>query len=146
MRAASFLGALALAMSGAALAVPDNYSCDATSTEVTFNREDGMASVSLRLLEALPALNTTKAYAQYVMDSYQGFNLEPVLDLRGFSFQYVDNAPCAGLITYFDGRSYLLFTACGPVERRLISSLFGEANQRLHLDEALRRQAHPQVY
>ena len=80
------------------------------------------------------------------MDSYQGWDLQPVLDLRGFSFKFVDNAPCSGLLTYFDGRSYILFKACGVVSSEELMQLYKRANEKLKLDETLKKQSKANLY
>ncbi|MBO6257988.1 MAG: hypothetical protein J6M93_01420 [Succinivibrio sp.] len=113
---------------------------------ISYVRPDGSAWASLQIMEPELTLSTTKAYAQYVMDSYQGWDLKPVIDLRGFSFKYVDNAPCAGLVTYFDGRSYLFFKACGSIEENELKDLFLKGGEKLKLQEILKKQAKPSVY
>ncbi|HAR79492.1 MAG TPA: hypothetical protein DCR21_01550, partial [Succinivibrionaceae bacterium] len=75
-----------------------------------------------------------------------GWDLKPVLDLRGFSFKYVDNAPCSALLTYFDGRSYILFQACGDVEQDDLKALFSKAGRSLKLEEILKIQLKPNTY
>ena len=82
----------------------------------------------------------------YMMDSYQGWDLKAVVDLRGFAFKYVDNAPCSGLLTYFDGRSYLFFLACGNFEKDELTALYKKANQALKVSEILKLQARPNLY
>ena len=104
------------------------------------------ARASLSLVNPIINLSTTKDYAQYVMDSYQGWDLQPVLDLRGFSFKFVDNAPCSGLLTYFDGRSYILFKACGVVSSEELMQLYKRANEKLKLDETLKKQSKANLY
>ena len=111
-----------------------------------FIKIDGSARASLSLVNPIINLSTTKDYAQYVMDSYQGWDLQPVLDLRGFSFKFVDNAPCSGLLTYFDGRSYILFKACGVVSSEELMQLYKRANEKLKLDETLKKQSKANLY
>lgn len=113
---------------------------------VTFVRADGSVTAQLRILRSVNSVSTTKEYARYVMDRYRGWGLTPVLDLRGFSFRYVDNAPCSGLVTFFDGRSYLFFSACGDFVPEDISSLFKQADHELRISEQLKREAHPNLY
>ena len=62
------------------------------------------------------------------------------------SFKFVDNAPCSGLVTYFDGRAYLLFKACGKVSEADLKTLFNRANQKLKLEETLKKQSRAQLY
>ena len=102
----------ALILSLSVSAKESDYEEFIKSDSVIYEKIDGSARASLSLVNPIINLSTTKDYAQYVMDSYQGWDLQPVLDLRGFSFKFVDNAPCSGLLTYFDGRSYILFKAC----------------------------------
>jgi hypothetical protein len=116
------------------------------SNGVTFTRADGMASASLHVLPPAMGVSTTKDYAQYVMDRYRGWNLKPVVTLRGFSFRYVDNAPCSALVTYFDGRSYLLFTGCGDVSEETLQPLYEEAGKTLKLKESLKRESRPNIF
>lgn len=110
-----------------------------------YDEQRGM-NASLQILDPIVNLATTKQYAQYMMDSYQGWDLKAVVDLRGFSFKYVDNAPCSGLITYFDGRSYLFFQACGNFEREELTSLYKKANQALKVSDILKLQSRPNLY
>ena len=91
-------------------------------------------------------MSTTKAYAQSVMDSYGGWGLTAQIARRGFSFQYVDNAPCAGLVTYFDGSSYLLYGACGFISSEEMTRAFSLAKMQLDLDDLLNRSAAPSMY
>ncbi|MBO5566425.1 MAG: hypothetical protein J5934_04290 [Succinivibrio sp.] len=123
-----------------------DYSEHLEDKSVTYVKPNGSATVSLKLLEPEIASATTKSYAQYTMDSYQGWDLKPVLDLRGFSFKYVDNAPCSALLTYFDGRSYILFQACGDVEQDDLKALFSKAGRSLKLEEILKIQLKPNTY
>ncbi len=116
------------------------------NNEVTFVKGDGSAQASLRILMPVNTLSTTKSYAQYVMDRYSGWGLTPVLDLRGFSFRYVDNAPCAGLLTYFDGRSFLLFTSCGKIEVKTLQELYSKADKELRISEKLKRESRANFY
>ena len=116
------------------------------SDSVIYEKIDGSARASLSLVNPIINLSTTKDYAQYVMDSYQGWDLQPVLDLRGFSFKFVDNAPCSGLLTYFDGRSYILFKACGVVSSEELMQLYKRANEKLKLDETLKKQSKANLY
>ncbi|MGN1280405.1 MAG: hypothetical protein ACI4UM_00665 [Succinivibrio sp.] len=124
----------------------EEYSEYITDSGVEYENADGTSRASLSLIEPRVNLSTTKDYAQYLMDSYQGWGLSPVIDLRGFSFKYVDNGPCSGLVTYFDGRSYLLFKACGNVQSDDLKALFKKANRSLKLDELLKRQSKANLY
>ena len=123
-----------------------NYEEFIKSDSVIYEKIDGSARASLSLVNPIINLSTTKDYAQYVMDSYQGWDLQPVLDLRGFSFKFVDNAPCSGLLTYFDGRSYILFKACGVVSSEELMQLYKRANEKLKLDETLKKQSKANLY
>ncbi len=114
--------------------------------EVSFVKADGSVTAQLRILRSINSVSTTKEYARYVMDRYRGWGLTPVLDLRGFSFRYVDNAPCSGLVTFFDGRSYLFFSACGDFLPEDMSKLFKQADRELRISEQLKREAHPNLY
>ncbi len=122
------------------------FEMQSSSNEVTFVKGDGSAQASLRILMPVNTLSTTKSYAQYVMDRYSGWGLTPVLDVRGFSFKYVDNAPCAGLVTYFDGRSFLLFTSCGKIESKTLQQLYLRADKELRISEKLKREGKANFY
>ena len=139
--------ALVLGAQGAfADGVSGDFALRREGDTVSFVRPDGSAWGALRRLPPVAALPSTKLYAQHVMDSLRGWDLKPVIELRGFSFKYVDNAPCAGLVTYFDGRTCLLFQACGNVSATELSSLFSRAGEALQLPQTLRRQAEPERY
>ena len=103
---------------------------------------DGSYAV-LQIMDPIVNIATTKEYAQHVMDSYQGWDLRAVVDLRGFSFRYVDNAPCSGLVTFFDGRSYLFFQSCGNFSESELSTLFDRASKALKIQELLNRHSKP---
>ncbi len=113
---------------------------------VTVVKNDGSAKAFIRVMPAAAHLSTTKAYAQNVMDSYSGWGLTAQIARRGFSFNYVDNAPCSGLVTYFDGASYLMFGACGLITKEELFKAYSVAKKELGLDEALTRSAMPSVY
>ena len=112
-----------LLVSAVAISAESDYDEFITNSSVTYEKTDGNGQASLSIVNPVVNLSTTKDYAQYIMDSYQGWDLKPVIDLRGFSFKFVDNAPCSGLVTYFDGRSYLLFKACGNFEKTVQSTV-----------------------
>ena len=114
--------------------------------KASYYDEQGGKNASLQILDPIVNLSTTKQYAQYMMDSYQGWDLKAVVDLRGFAFKYVDNAPCSGLLTYFDGRSYLFFQACGNFEKNELTALYKKANQALKVSEILKLQSRPNLY
>lgn len=141
--AAAIVSSLCIFAAGAQ--VP-GYEVQKDEDGVSFVRADGTAAASLRIMAPVLTLNTTKSYAQYVMDRYRGWELKPVIDLRGFAFKYVDNAPCSGLLTYFDGRSYLLFTSCGLTDENELEALFRQADKELRISETLKREAHPNLY
>ena len=136
----------ALILSLSVSAKESDYEEFIKSDSVIYEKIDGSARASLSLVNPIINLSTTKDYAQYVMESYQGWDLQPVLDLRGFSFKFVDNAPCSGLLTYFDGRSYILFKACGVVSSEELMQLYKRANEKLKLDETLKRQSKANLY
>ena len=136
----------ALILSLSVSAKESDYEEFIKSDSVIYEKIDGSARASLSLVNPIINLSTTKDYAQYVMDSYQGWDLQPVLDLRGFSFKFVDNAPCSGLLTYFDGRSYILFKACGVVSSEESMQLYKRANEKLKLDETLKKQSKANLY
>ena len=136
----------ALILSLSVSAKESDYEEFIKSDSVIYEKIDGSARASLSLVNPIINLSITKDYAQYVMDSYQGWDLQPVLDLRGFSFKFVDNAPCSGLLTYFDGRSYILFKACGVVSSEELMQLYKRANEKLKLDETLKKQSKANLY
>ena len=136
----------ALILSLSVSAKESDYEEFIKSDSVIYEKIDGSARASLSLVNPIINLSTTKDYAQYVMDSYQGWDLQPVLDLRGFSFKFVDNAPCSGLLTYFDGRTYISFKACGVVSSEELMQLYKRANEKLKLDETLKRQSKANLY
>lgn len=136
----------ALILSLSVSAKESDYEEFIKSDSVIYEKIDGSARASLSLVNPIINLSTTKDYAQYVMDSYQGWDLQPVLDLRGFSFKFVDNAPCSGLLTYFDGRSYIFFKACGVVSSEELMQLYKRANEKLKLDETLKKQSKANLY
>lgn len=134
-------------LSLSAYALDDSsYSEFVTDKSVSYESEDGTARAELTLLDPIANIPTTKKFAEYVMDSYQGWDLKPLVDVRGFSFKYVDNGPCAGLVTYFDGRSYLLFKCCGITNETELKNLFERANKKLKLTENLKVQSKPNLY
>lgn len=113
---------------------------------VTFIKNDGTAKAFIQIMPAAAHLSTTKAYAQNVMDSYAGWGLSAQIERRGFSFKYVDNAPCSGLVSYFDGTSYLMMGACGFISQDELTKAFYLGKKELKLDEALYRSAKPSSY
>ncbi len=127
-------------------AAVDDFEEVIVGNKASYYDEQGGKNASLQILEPIVNLSTTKQYAQYMMDSYQGWDLKAVVDLRGFAFKYVDNAPCSGLLTYFDGRSYLFFLACGNFEKDELTALYKKANQALKVSEILKLQARPNLY
>lgn len=121
-------------------------SYDRVKRVVALHKKDGSAKAFVQILPAAAHLSTTKAYAQDVMDSYSGWGLTAQITRRGFSFQYVDNAPCAGLLTYFDGTSYLLFGACGLISQEEMTKAFSLAKLQLGLDDITYRSSMPSAY
>lgn len=121
-------------------------SYDRVNRVVALHKKDGSAKAFVQILPAAAHLSTTKAYAQDVMDSYSGWGLTAQITRRGFSFQYVDNAPCAGLLTYFDGTSYLLFGACGLISQEEMTKAFSLAKLQLGLDDITYRSSMPSAY
>lgn len=121
-----------------------NY--DRNTQVVSLQRKDGSGRAFVQIMPAASHLSTTKAYAQNVMDSYAGWGLTARIERRGFSFQYVDNAPCAGLLTYFDGTSYLLFGSCGLISQEELTKAFSLAKLQLGLDNITYRSSQPSAY
>ena len=121
-------------------------SYDRVKRVVALHKKDGSAKAFVQSLPAAAHLSTTKAYAQAGMDSYSGWGLTAQITRRGFSFQYVDNAPCAGLLTYFDGTSYLLFGACGLISQEEMTKAFSLAKRQLGLDDITYRSSMPRAY
>ena len=113
---------------------------------VIFRKKDGTAKAFVQVMPAAAHLSTTKAYAQNVMDSYAGWGLTAQIERRGFSFKYVDNAPCTGLVSYFDGTSYLIVGACGFMSQDEMTKAFYLGKKELKLDESLYRSSSPSVY
>ena len=146
MRVKSFLSLICMFVSLSVFAEEKDFDMQIKDSNVSFVNKDGSASASLRILYPVNLLSTTKSYAQYVMDKFSGWGLTPVLDLRGFSFKYVDNAPCAGLLTYFDGRSFLLFTSCGKIDPSELHQLYLKADKELRISEKIKRENRPILY
>lgn len=121
-------------------------SYDRSKRVVSLQKKDGSSKAFVQILPAAAHLSTTKAYAQNVMDSYAGWGLTAQIARRGFSFQYVDNGPCAGLLTYFDGTSYLLFGACGLISKEEMTKAFSLAKLQLGLDDIIYRSSMPSAY
>lgn len=113
---------------------------------VVVSKLDGSAKAFIQVMPPVPYLSTTKAYAQNVMDSYAGWGLTAQIARRGFSFQYVDNAPCSALVTYFDGASYLMFGACGLITSDELNRALYIAKQQLGIDDIIYRSAMPTIY
>lgn len=127
--------------------LPDyNFAHDKSKKLVSFVKPDGSAKAFMQIMDPIPYLSTTKDYAQYVMDSYSGWGLKAQISRRGFSFSYVDNSPCAATVTYFDGASYLMFGACGLIEKDDIARAFLYAKEKLNIDEHISRSALPSLY
>ena len=134
LRISSFCARLLPCLLAAApAAAADHYQREAGENTVSFVSEDGLKRAELRLLEAAAHLPTTRALALNLMDSLQGYELTADVSLRGFSFKYVDNGPCAGLVTYYDGVRSLFFTACGNVGEDELLSLYREGGEQLRL-------------
>lgn len=113
---------------------------------VVLSKDDGSARAYIQIMPAVAHLSNTKEYAQNVMDSYAGWGLTAQVARRGFSFSYVDNAPCTGLVSYFDGSSYLMFGACGLISKDELFKAYSIAKRELDLEEILSRTATPNVY
>lgn len=124
----------------------DEYAKKIGKTEVVYTHNDGVSYIALNILPPVLSLNTTKDYAQYVMDAYQGFELKAQLPLRGYSFKYVDNAPCVGVISYFDGINYTLFRSCGSNKAKDVKALLNEGIMLLNLKKNLEKSSKPTVY
>lgn len=113
---------------------------------VTLRKVDGSAQVLMQLLKPIPYINTLKKYAEYVMVYYKGSHLTAQPQRRGYSFRYYDRLKCAGLLTYFDGTSYLLMSVCGDISLDEATKALSVAKKQLGLDEILYRTALPNVY
>lgn len=113
---------------------------------VTLRKVDGSAQVLMQLLKPIPYINTLEKYAEYVMVYYKGSHLTPQPQRRGYSFRYRDNLKCAGLLTFFDGSSYLLMSVCGKITQDEMTKALSVAKKQLGLDEILYRSALPNVY
>ena len=98
---------------------------------VTLASPAGHSYVSAELVGGIHILSTTKDYAQYLMNSYQGWELRPELSLGGFSFNFIDRAPCAGVVTHHDGASYLFYRACGAMAAADLERQLREARRQL---------------
>ncbi len=133
-------------MCGVSYATLSDFEQTVTEKKVIYTKTSDSSYASLEIMDPIVNIATTKEYAQHVMDSYQGWDLKPVMDLRGFSFKYVDNAPCSGLLSYFDGRSYLLFLSCGSLESQELTEIFKNANEVLKISDMLKLQAKPNLY
>ncbi len=110
-----------------ALAV-QGYSLSQTTNGISYISDDGSSYVACELIDNMDRLSTTKDYAQYMMDSYQGWQLQPIISLNGFSFKYVDNAPCAALLKPYDGARYIIYKVCGNVSKRDLNSLIKQSD------------------
>ena len=73
-----------LMFSAVVSAAESDYDEFITNSSVTYEKTDGNGQASLSIVNPVVNLSTTKDYAQYIMDSYQGWDLKPVIDLRGF--------------------------------------------------------------
>lgn len=116
------------------------------SYEVTFYSEKNNSYVSAKILPPEVFLPNTRAYAQYVMDSYQGWDLKADLSLRGFSFKYVDNSPCAGFVSYLDGSSCIFYRTCGLIEDKKLTELLTKGLKILKIDEILHKKSKANLY
>lgn len=135
------LGLLLGCLAPVGTATGAEYETYVSKDKISYIKADASGSCELSVLSPEVLLPTTRAYAQYVMDSYQGWDLQPLIDLRGFVFKFVDNAPCAGLLTYYDGRSFLFFKACGKLDETELATLFRTAGEQLKLSEQLKKQS-----
>ena len=124
----------------------DQYVKSVGESSITYDKSDGSGYVSVQILPPRVSVNTTKEYALALMDSYQGFNLKAQVDLRGFSFNFVDNAPCSALLSYFDGSNYLLYKSCGNNDVKAQKHIFNEAKERLNLDKRLKQSSRANFY
>lgn len=113
---------------------------------VTLQKADGSAYVMMQLLKPVPYKNTLAEYARHVMQYYHGTNLTPQPQRRGYSFSYQDSAPCAGLVTFFDGASYLMMGVCGKLSQDEVTKSLNIAKKQLGLDELIFRSSMPKVY
>lgn len=113
---------------------------------VTLSKADGSGQVLMQILKPVPYVNTLNHYAAYVMDFYQGSHLTAQPQRRGYSFRYKDQHSCAGLVTFFDGTSYLLMSVCGSVSQDELTKALSVAKKQLGIDDILYRSALPNVY
>ena len=114
--------------------------------EVNFYSKDRDSYLAVKILPPEVFLPNTRAYAQYVMDSYQGWDLKANLSLRGFSFKYVDNSPCAGLVSYLDGSSCIFYRTCGFIQDKELTELLTQGLKTLKVDEILQKKAKANFY
>lgn len=113
---------------------------------VTLQKNDGSAFVLMQLLKPIPYISTTEEYARFVMDYYHGTNLKAQPQRRGYSFTYNDIAPCSGLVSFFDGSSYLMIGVCGNISQEETTKALNIAKRQLGLDDLIYRTSMPKLY
>lgn len=123
----------ASASQGSYQALDPAWQVSAAERHYSAVKSDGTARFLLQLMPADAARSTTREGAAALMQRLQGFDLKPVLAQRGFSFSYTDVLPCKGLISYFDGASYLFTAACGLITPEEFEHFYREGAARLHL-------------
>lgn len=117
---------IALLFPCSALAL-QGYDCVKQENAIQYFSDDGLSYVSIEKIGSISGLSTTKDYAQYLMDSYQGWQLRPVVSLQGFSFKFVENAPCVALLRFYDGSHYLFYKACGKISFDDLAAIMQDA-------------------
>lgn len=119
---------------------------DVYKQAAVLRKDDGSAYVVVQILKPEPYIDNLMKYAEHVMHYYQGSNLTPQPQRRGYSFIYKDEIPCAGLVSYFDGTSYVMMGACGILSPDEITKALSVAKKQLGLDEILARSSLPNLY
>lgn len=119
---------------------------DVYKQAAVLRKDDGSAYVVVQILKPEPYFDNLQKYAENVMQYYQGSNLTPQPQRRGYSFRYQDEIPCAGLVSYFDGTSYVMMGACGLLSQDELTKALSVAKKQLGLDEILSRTALPNLY
>lgn len=129
----------AAAPQGSYQALDPAWQVSAAERHYSAVKSDGTARFVLQLMPADAARATTREGAAALMQRLQGFDLKPVLAQRGYSFSYTDVLPCKGLLSYFDGASYLFTAACGLITAPEFEHFYREGAARLHLQQILQQ-------
>ena len=133
----ALLTALLLLGSAGAEPLDPAWQIDAQELRWSAVKTDGTARFALELLPAAAQLATTRDSALALMEQLQGFDLQPVLPERGFTFSYTDGLPCQALVSYFDGSQYLSLRICGALFAEDFSRFYQEAAVKLRLQARL---------